>query len=1013
MKKAILILTLIALLNPFNSYAVSAFDSLVPEFTAIKTDTDNATSYTGYSRGLELIINSNYIDINNDPYEESIVRMSTLGVAKQYGDKKYYPAEDVTGYEALGFLVRMVGNEANVMQNVYAQTGTSSTPAQVEQLMNQAYLNEATALGIINAGETIGLNKAVNKETIMVWLGRALGRQAVFNQEAVFSFNDWMQVNPNYRALIETMIADGLASVNNDGSFGPKDTVSRSEMAVIAKTGFETLYDTRGISSGFGLVIGVKEDTIYEDDNTITRKTITVKNTDGTVTNLLAEKHTKGNRNYNFVVYKNGYVSDQQAITLGDEIEYILDNNEVKYLQVMSTDQILEKINASTLADVYATFHSGVVSEIKTQNSYNLNNTLKTDIFRIVDVTGDTFDILVDENIYTGIKDDIVTFKADAVGGTNLLEVGDNIAYLVNEKKEVIYIKVAPIEAVTISGSVREVKPLTETSDAQITVYGYDDKVYEYPIAPYADLTVNQRYTDLENFVYGMNVTLEITNGYVVSAMAESYSGEPGYIPEYGKMRIGTVVALYNSSFMIKLSNGNNELVTMSGDTKITKDGNVVSFSALKLGNDVKVYYNDIYSSNASKLEIEAPEVLFEVVYKGKIKNVNEARGEIQMIGNDGVSKPQYIENSDWVPADDYSVTLKVDDKTEIYSGNNRLSIEAIDRSYTGYTAYAVVKSEYGKPKVVMMTLKTGGEMTYSSTVRTVDHTLDKFDISTRENFNITEGTIVIKDGLIVPSSQLSARDSVYVVSESPYGTYYQNAMIVKVVTPYDDIFNSIRIGALEDVNGSSVSFRNYTSYTNNFINDVDDTESGNYKLYTSSEILDVTDPEDHEKLTAYELFNGSYSKWDNVDKNYTKKSKGLQFDRYYAFAVVNEADSSILSLHVRHKGLLNNQNIDDNLFDEEDIATTLEETFDKAILSRGMVVSNDETWDRLEITDAHDWTDYTGQWTANRANIYIQYTDAIFIKNNDVKTINDVQNGDYIYIMRISEDALVIFIES
>jgi hypothetical protein len=160
-------------------------------------------------------------------------------------------------------------------------------------------------------------------------------------------------------------------------------------------------------------------------------------------------------------------------------------------------------------------------------------------------------------------------------------------------------------------------------------------------------------------------------------------------------------------------------------------------------------------------------------------------------------------------------------------------------------------------------------------------------------------------------------------------------------------------------------------------------------------------------------LFNGSYSKWDNVDKNYTKKSKGLQFDRYYAFAVVNEADSSILSLHVRHKGLLNNQNIDDNLFDEEDIATTLEETFDKAILSRGMVVSNDETWDRLEITDAHDWTDYTGQWTANRANIYIQYTDAIFIKNNDVKTINDVQNGDYIYIMRISEDALVIFIES
>jgi len=1013
MKKAVLIFTLIALLNPFNSYAASDFDSLVPEFTAVKTDTENATSYTGYSRGLELIINSNYTDINNDPYEEAVVRMSALGVAKQYGDKKFYPAEDVTGYEALGFLVRMVGNEANVMQNVYAQTGTSSTPSQVTQLMNQAYLNEATTLGIINATETVGLNNAVNKETITVWLARAIGQQAVFNQEAVFSFNDWAKVNPNYRALIETMVTNGLASVNNDGSFGPKDNVSRSEMAVIAKTGLETLYDTRGISSGFGLVVGVKEDTIYEDDNTITRKTITVKNTDGTVTNLVAESHIKGNRNLNFVVYKNGYVSDQQVIALGDEIEYVLDNDEIKYVQVMDTDQILEKINANTLADIYATFHYGVVSEIKSQNSYNLNSTIETDIFRIVDVTGDTFDILVDENIYTGIKDDIVTFKNDAVGGTDLLEVGDNVVYLVNEKKEVVYIKVAPIDAVTISGSVREVKPITETSAAQITVYGYNDQVYEYPIAPYADLTINERYTDLENFVYGMNVTLEISNGYVVTAAAESYSGEPGYIPEYGKMRMGNVIALYNNSFMIKLSNGTNELITVSGDTKVTKDGNVVSYNALKLGNDVKVYYNDIYSTNASKLEIEAPEVLFEVIYKGKIKNVNEARGEIQLIGNDGVSKPQYIENSSWVSADDYSVILKVDDTTEIYSGNNRLNIEAIDRSYTGYTAYAVVKSEYGKPKVVRMSIKTGGEMTYSSTIRTVDHTLDRFDIRTRENFNITEGTIVIKDGLVVPSSQLSTRDSVFVVSESPYGTYYQNAMVVKVVTPYDDIFNSIRIGALENVNGSSVSFRNYTSYTNNFINDVDDKASGNYKLYTSSEILDVTDPDNHVRLTPYELFNGSYSRWDNVDKTYKTTTKGLKYDRYYAFAVVNEADSSISAIHVRHKGLLNNQNIDDTLYEEEDIAKTLEETFDKAVLSRGMVVSNDETWDRLEITDAHDWTDYTGQWTANRANIYIQYTDAIFIKNDDVKTIDDVSEGDYIYIMRISEDALVIFIES
>jgi hypothetical protein len=1013
MKRLIAIITLIALVNPLSSFAATSFDSLVPVFTAMKTDTTNATDYTGYTNGLELIINANFTDIGSDPYEEAIVRMAALGVANQHGDRKYYPADNVTGYEALGFLVRLMGNENAVMQNVYAQAGSSSSVSQVALLMNQAYLNQATASGIITATENVGLNNPVTKEQLTVWTARATGQTPVFSQEAVFSFNDWQYVNPTYRSLVEAMVNNGIVSVKNDGSFGPKDTVTRSEMANISKAALATQYATRGLSSGFGLVIGADNETVYNDGDTVTRNTYTVKNTDGTVTRLIAETHTAGNRQNNFVVYKDGYVSDQRALAVGDEIEYVIDGGAVKYVQAMDDDLILEKINANTLADVYATFHYGAVSEMKTENSYNLGSSIITDIYRIVDVTGDTFDIQVDEDLYSGLRDDIITYKDGQIGGVKLLAVGDHVEYLVNENREVVYIKAQPIEATTISGSVREISELTDTSPAQITVYGYDDKLYTYPLAPYADLTINGRYTDLANFVYGMNVTMDVANGYVIRASAESYSGEPGYIPQYGKMRIGKVSALYMSSFIITLSNGNSEVVDISGDTLITKDGNAVSFSALKVGNDVKVYYDDIYSTDATKLEIEAPEVLFQVIYKGKIKNVNEARNEIQFIGNDGVSKPQYINNSEWESADDYSLTLKYDDSTEVYVGNRLVPMNEVERSYTSYTAYAVVKSVYGQSTIVKMSIKTGGEMMYTSIVSNVDHTTGKFDIATKENFSITGATIVIKDGLVVPSSKIASRDSVFVVSESPMGSYAQNAMIVKVVTPYDDIFDSIRIGAVEDVNRSTVTFRNYAGYTNNFLNDVDKTESGTYKLYTSSSIVDVTDPAKQVTLTPYELFNGSYSKWDNVDSTYKSTSKGLKYDRYYAFMVVNEADSSIVAMHLRHKGLLDNQNIDDNLYKEEDIVDELEGTYEGAVLTRGMVVSNDETWDRLEITDSHDWTDYTGIWTANRANIYIQYTDAIFIKNNDVKTIDDVQVGDYLYIMRIKEDALVIFIES
>ena len=118
-------------------------------------------------------------------------------------------------------------------------------------------------------------------------------------------------------------------------------------------------------------------------------------------------------------------------------------------------------------------------------------------------------------------------------------------------------------------------------------------------------------------------------------------------------------------------------------------------------------------------------------------------------------------------------------------------------------------------------------------------------------------------------------------------------------------------------------------------------------------------------------------------------------------------------AMHLRQKGLVAGQNLDDTLTRESDIALRLDDTFNNAVLSRGIVTGDDETWDRIEITDSHDWTDYTGQWTANKANIFVKYTDAIVVKNNTVISVDDIQMGDYIYVMRVKEGALVIFVQN
>ena len=165
----------------------------------------------------------------------------------------------------------------------------------------------------------------------------------------------------------------------------------------------------------------------------------------------------------------------------------------------------------------------------------------------------------------------------------------------------------------------------------------------------------------------------------------------------------------------------------------------------------------------------------------------------------------------------------------------------------------------------------------------------------------------------------------------------------------------------------------------NNSLDAVNPNESGYYKFYTDTKIVDVTDPKAFKTIKPADFWHDAYARSENVDKNYNSSTAGLQFERYYAFAVVNELDGGIIAMHLRHKGLLPNQNLDDTLYKESDIAPKLNDTFDNAVLSRGIVTSDDETWDRLEITDSHDWTEYTGQWTANKANIFIKYTDAMF----------------------------------
>ncbi|MDO4799014.1 MAG: S-layer homology domain-containing protein [Bacillota bacterium] len=993
---------------PAPVYGNSPFDIPVPKLTAKQTDLSKANTLVGTDKARALVNEVYYNDIRGSYGHEQIVRMTALGVLNNYGDRAYRPAAPATGFELIRSLVRLRGREGSVMQRVYAQSGSSTSPERLTGLLNREYMAEAQTLGIVQQPELKTLQQPVTRERAALWTGRAISGQLEFVQTQVFSFSDWAQVNPTYRSMLEGLIAIEVVPLLADGRFDPKGQLTRAEMAVWLAGAFERYKAQRATASGFGLVIGAKMNETVDGNNRKTTTTVTVRNVDGSVTQLNAERNTVGGWK-EYITYRGGIISVSTNIQIGDEIEYITMDGALRYARVVDNGLVLDKMKAAFgEADVYHRFHTGNLIDIRRQQNPTGGKNVTEEIYRVADVSGDVFDIIVVEDNYTGIREDIITSKNDKSGGVKLLEVGDVLEYLVDEKREVVYIKVGAPNKLTLTGTVREVFPQTDKTDASISIYGYDEKTHRFPIAPYATHQINRRAANLKDFVYGLPVRAEVTNGYITVLHGESFEGDPGYIPPFGKMRMGKVISKYPTDFRVETAGGERFTVTIDSMTQFTKSGNLVSYGALKPGEEVKIFYDSIGEANASRVEIEAPEMLFDIIYKGKIRSIVGQRQELQLIGTDGVSKPEFIRNNQWEQAETYAVDLNLSDNTKIYAGDRELTPEMLSRFYPGAQAYAVVKQVYGKPTVVSLSIKTGGELLHSSSVRTVDHTKGEFELLTRDNFTITKGTILIRDGLVIPNTELKPRDTVLVASETPTGSYEKQALFVKVTSAHEDIFDRIRIGAVEGVGVSSMTFANHTQFVNNRLDPVNPNTSGSYKFYTNSLIRDITDPDAIKTLTPSKFFHDKYARTENA----VSSGPGLRYKRYYAFAVVNPADKSIIAMNMRHKGLQPLNPIDDRLSKEEQIAKELDKIYTTAVLSRGIVAGNDPTWNRIEITDAHDFTNYTGRWTATTANIFIKYTDAIIVKNNVPITVSDIRLGDYLYIMRLGSDALVIFVE-
>jgi hypothetical protein len=383
------------------------------------------------------------------------------------------------------------------------------------------------------------------------------------------------------------------------------------------------------------------------------------------------------------------------------------------------------------------------------------------------------------------------------------------------------------------------------------------------------------------------------------------------------------------------------------------------------------------------------------------VQSVNVYRNELTII------EPSVLNNAQWKESeDDYSKTFTLNDTAKISVRGEEITLDELSKLYKQSTVYVAVRDDYSVEQVMQVSVSVGGERFSVDRVEDIDKVIGNLELfDNNRNIIFNDGTIVIKNSKLVDISSIDKYDDVVVVSD--YYKGQDNANVVRITSDAEKIFNQVYIGAIENIYTTSFTLRNYASISGNEWDSVKSTSSSYFHYFNDLNIIDITDKTNFETLPAYDFYHGGYSRKENENDS----SNGLDYWRYYTFFVTDE-DRKVIGMNIRQNGLLDGQMIDPINDDEDDIKRELDLKLAGLVLTRGTVAAFNDTYQRIEITDSHDWAEDFGRWNANRGNSAVEWRDAVIVKNSKRIEKEDINLGDYLYVLRDDEDALIIFVE-
>ncbi|MFF2753574.1 hypothetical protein ACFVR1_07405 [Psychrobacillus sp. NPDC058041] len=483
----------------------------------------------------------------------------------------------------------------------------------------------------------------------------------------------------------------------------------------------------------------------------------------------------------------------------------------------------------------------------------------------------------------------------------------------------------------------------TEKKLAKITLLNDNGKTITLNIDKYTPLFINSTSTTIDAFKEGMWVqaSVDLRKVTELRGFADIAQGNSNAI---GENITGTVNEIdSNGKFIaINLKDKQSKRFYLDQDTQVFKDTKLVDLSVLFVGDRVKLNLTDYDSDTLSSIEVIVEGIQVEHIYKGTIQQIDATQKKLVL------KDEKVFQNWDWQLVNPVSkgITSKpFTAKTPIYVGNKIIDPSQL-RSYVNNEVYYVTIKQLGIEVIQKIIIKQSNERTIHDKLNSVDTSAQKIRLSSNGSISYHKGTIIIRNGRLVDPSALAQSGDAYVITNG--GSSSQFANIIQIT---NDGFQSpslsnheVFFGQISNVGTNRILLTNASRLLNNY-----------WYSAPNSTILNISND-----TVVVEDYNSS-------TQNFTYSTNK------YAYFYVK--DNHVVAAHIIGSGS------------------------PAPFVSVGRLQS--KAYSSIYLKDASQWNN--GNWTNNNPTNYFDVSQATFIKEGKVISIDMVNNNDRLFIIHES----------